>query len=133
MPRPTIRSMKNTLAFVLLTAAVPALSQAAGEPAVPTYQVNFGDLNLNSAAGTELIYRRIRWGAGIVCRHLEGREIAKQAAHQRCEKEAIGRAVAQVGHPRLTAYYSKLNHGKLPSAAFDPKSSEGLVRVVAGH
>lgn len=125
--------MKNIFAFALLTAAVPVLSQAAGEPASPTYQVNFGDLNLNSAAGAEFLYRRIRWGAEIVCRNLDGREISKQASHERCEKEAIERAVTEVGHPRLTAYYSKLNHGKPPSPAFNAKSPEGLVRVVAGH
>jgi UrcA family protein len=130
MPRPTIPSMKNIFVFALLSAATPVLSQAVEER--PTYSVPFGDLNLDSAAGTEFLYRRIRWGAQIVCRNLEGREISKQALHERCEKEAIGRAVAEVGHPRLTAYYSKLNHGRTPSAAFNAQSP-GLVRVVAAH
>jgi len=133
MPRPTILSMKNIFVFALLSAAVPVLSQAAGEESRPTYAVHFEELNLNSAAGTESLYRRIRRGAETVCRDLDGREISKQALHERCEEEAIARAVAEVGHPRLTAYYSKLNHGKAPSAAFNVKSPGGVVRVVTRH
>lgn len=125
--------MPNLCVFALLSTAAPVLTQAAGEENPPTYAVHFADLNLDSPAGTEFLYQRIRWGAGIVCRSLEGRDISQQAAHERCEKEAIGRAVTEVGHPRLTAYYSKVNHGKLPSTAFNAKSPEGVVRMVAGH
>ena len=133
MSRPTIRSIHNLFVFALLSAATPILTQAAGEESPPTYRVHFADLNLNSAAGTEFLYQRIRQGAEIVCRNLEGREISRQALHERCEEEAIGRAVTEVGHPRLTAYYSKLNHGKLPSTAFNAKAPEGAVRVIAGR
>jgi len=125
--------MKNAFTFALLSAAAPILSQAAEPQSRPTYHVHFADLNLESAAGTAFLYQRIRWGAEIVCRSLEGREILQQTLHDRCEKEAIGRAVTEVGHPLLTAYYSKLNHGKAPSAAFNAESPDRIVRVVAGR
>jgi UrcA family protein len=133
MPRPKLLSIHNIVAFALLSATAPVLTRAAADESPPTYHVHFADLNLDSAAGTEFLYRRIRWGAGIVCRGFEGREISQQAAHERCEKEAIERAVTEVGHPRLTAYYSKLNHGKMPSTASNAKSPDSVVRMVAGH
>jgi UrcA family protein len=133
MQRPTVLSIPHLLVFALLSAAVPALTQAAAEGSPPAYPVHFADLNLDSPAGTEYLYRRIRWGAGIVCRNFDGREISKQALHARCEAEAIGRAVTEVGHPRLTAYYTKVNHGKLPSAAFNAKSPGRVARVVVEH
>lgn len=133
MSHAPIISMKNAFLFALLSSATPALSQATEPGSRPTYVVSFADLNLDSATGTELLYRRIRWGAEVVCRSLQGRGISQQILHDRCESEAIGRAVNDVGHPRLTAYYSKLNHGRLPSAAFNARSSGGSVRVVAGH
>jgi UrcA family protein len=132
MPRLVFLSMNNVI-FALLSAATPILSQAAEPESRPTYHVHFAELNLDSAAGTEALYQRIRRGAEVVCRSLEGRGISQQASHGRCEEEAIGRAVTQVGHPRLTAYYSKLNHGKAPSAAFNARNPDGMVRVVAGH
>lgn len=133
MPFRRILSVHNIVAFALLSAAAPVLTQATEEASPPTYHVRFGDLNLDSAAGTEFLYRRIRWGAGIVCRGFEGREISQQTAHNRCEREAIERAVTEVGHPRLTAYYSKLNHGKMPSIAFNARSTDSVVRMVAGQ
>ena len=132
MSRPVIPSMKNVFLFALLSAAAPILARAAGEQRLPTCSVHFAELNLDSAAGTEFLYRRIRSAAQTVCRGLEGREISRQAAHARCEEEAIEHAVTEVGHPRLTAYYSKLNHGRAPAAAFNTKSPEKIVRVVAG-
>ena len=133
MQRPKMLSPQHLLAFALLSAATPVLTQAAGEESPPTYHVHFADLNLNSASGTEFLYRRIHRGAEIVCRSLEGREMSKQALHERCEQEAIGRAVTEVDRPLLTAYYSRLNHGRVPSAAFSAKSPERVVRVVAEH
>ena len=105
--------MKIPIAFVLLS-SIPAFGLAAQGDEAPTYQVHFGDLNLQSAGGSESLYSRIRKGAEIVCGTFDAREVAKAAQHKHCMEEAIADAVAQVNHPRLTACYLAHNHGRPP-------------------
>jgi len=105
--------MKISIAFALLS-IIPAFGLAAQGDEAPTYQVHFGDLNLQSAAGSEILYSRIRSGAEVVCGPFDARELAKAVQHKRCMQDAIAGAVTQVNQPRLTASYLAHNHGRTP-------------------
>jgi UrcA family protein len=106
-------AMKIPIAFVLLS-VIPAFGLAAQGDEAPTYLVHFGDLNLQSAGGSESLYSRIRKGAEIVCGTFDAKEVAKAALHKRCMEEAIADAVTQVNQPHLTACYLAHNHGRAP-------------------
>lgn len=120
-------AMKTSIAFVLLS-IIPAFGFAAQEE-TRTYQVHFGDLNLQSAAGSESLYTRIRKGAEVVCSTFDARELATAALHKRCMEEAIADAVTQVNQPHLTACYLAHNHGRSPlvvSSALGSRESTAL-------
>jgi len=101
------------------------------DAAAPAYKVRFGDLDLDTAAGSEQLYSRIRMGAESVCRSWDGRDLKSVAKHKHCLADAVADAVAKVDNPRLTAQY--LQHGgQLPlsaSAAAGPRVAKRTVTV----
>lgn len=65
--------------------------------------VKFTDLNLDTPAGAETLYRRIHAAAGHVCEQPAG----ELAAVRRCMSKAESEAIAKVDSPLLTAFYQK--------------------------
>ena len=100
--------------FALLSLTSVMAAESASEPSVPTYKVNFEDLDLRTAAGNEQLYRRIRTGAESVCRTSEGRDLADIARHKSCMEDAVADAVAKIDKPTLTASYLAHHGGQLP-------------------
>lgn len=103
-------------AGAVLIAAAPfrASASPADEPmsgtlgeAVPAVAVSYGDLNVASERGARILLERIRLAAGAVCPQVsDPRDLSHVAMRNRCVREAIARAVEQVGSPRLAAVYS---------------------------
>jgi UrcA family protein len=78
----------------------------AGEPdnSVPHKVVSFHDLNLNSPEGAAALYRRINAAAYEVCGSPDRYDLSELKLN-RCVKDAVSRAIAQVNSPMLTSLY----------------------------
>jgi UrcA family protein len=105
-------NVKNTLQIVWGIFASMAIAWGggntaqAGEPgnAVPHKVVSFRDLNLNSAEGVEVLYKRIRSAAHEVCADPLRYDLSEFKLRP-CIDEAMSRAIAQVNSPMLTSLY----------------------------
>jgi UrcA family protein len=71
----------------------------------PTRVVEFGDLDLNRDDGVATLYSRIRSAAREVCEPLDDWTLRLLRRRFDCREDAIGRAVADVKSPALTAYF----------------------------
>ena len=78
----------------------------AGEPdnTVAHKVVSFRDLNLNSAEGVEVLYKRIRSAAHEVCADPNRYDLSEFKLRT-CSDDATSRAIAQVNSPMLTSLY----------------------------
>ena len=85
---------------VTLVAAAGATAVAA-PPEAPSITVQYEPWSLDSDRGANALYRRIASAAAGVCPAASPRELARFAATERCRKDAIARAVRQIGSPRL--------------------------------
>jgi UrcA family protein len=84
------------------SAAVPA---SAGE--LPTYHVNYADLNLGNPAGARRLFARIQSAARQVCQPVVDHTAFRfaQARDKSCMDKAIAEAVADVHSRLLTDVY----------------------------
>jgi UrcA family protein len=86
------------------TAESYVTATAAGVPAVP---VKYGDLDLSTEHGAQVLFARIQLAADEVCpQAADSRSLSRVEARNVCVREAIERAVQQVGSPRLAAVLS---------------------------
>ena len=93
------------LSLAIVAGSLPAQARAAG-PEQPSIVVRYGDLNLDTAAGAQALYRRIVGAAHQVCPEPRSRDLRSFAAARACRTEAIARAVRQVNSPRLAAAHN---------------------------
>jgi UrcA family protein len=105
-----VRTNATRMALILLASAPVAMAAEAGQAVelsdAANYQVvSFKDLNLNSTAGTATLYARIEHAAKQVCGVSDHVDLARLQLEQTCVKNAISKAVTQVGSPRLTGLY----------------------------
>ena len=84
-----------TLAALSATMLV-GVSHAAPQEDVPTQDVSYQDLDLNSNAGVQALYRRINVAADEVCGQASTRELARWQAKRACVERAVSEAVAAV-------------------------------------
>jgi UrcA family protein len=98
----TQHSFRQVLVRAAIVAGFATAAQAADLPQV---HVNYGDLNVNSAAGSAVLYQRIRSAAEHVCPTSDVRGLASVTAAKTCKARAIGEAVAAVHSPALTWVY----------------------------
>jgi UrcA family protein len=91
-----------SLASMGASAAVPP---SGGE--VPTYHVNYADLDLDHQAGADALFARIRSAARRVCAPVTASVEFRfaQAREKSCTDKAISDAVADVHSPLLTDIY----------------------------
>jgi UrcA family protein len=61
-----------------------------------TLAVSVHDLDLSTAHGQDLLLRRIRWAADIVCGSPDTRDLRKLADYHACVSDATDGALAQV-------------------------------------
>jgi UrcA family protein len=69
--------------------------------------VKFGDLNLQSSAGAEELFRRIQHAATKVCWDARDMRVLNDIARRECVERAVAKAVNDVNKPYLNALYAK--------------------------
>lgn len=91
------------------TAATQSRVTSTGAAAIV---VHYGDLDLNTDAGSARLYRRIASAARQVCPDEFSRDLATVAASQKCQAVAIATAVQDVHSPMLAQVYAaRTRHG----------------------
>jgi UrcA family protein len=95
-----------TSLFGALTLYAVSTAGFAAAPAVDARQqlVRYADLDLTRPAGAQELYYRIQYAAHNVCQTYDRR------TDRDCVKQAIARAVADVGTPLLTTRYQVATH-----------------------
>jgi UrcA family protein len=103
------RTTKNAVrmtfvAFAALSATMLAGVTNAAEAGdvAPQQAVTYKDLNLNSNAGIQILYKRIEGAASQVCGNVDSRDLRAMSAKKACVERAISNAVAAVNSPMLT-------------------------------
>jgi len=115
---PAIRYLVPAIACTvsLLTAsaafAAPAVN---GEDATRSLAVRYSHLELSTVAGATSLYRRIAGAARFVCGS-QGRRMEELDDWQRCYRNALSDAVAEVNSPLLTAVHRR-ELGEAPETA----------------
>jgi UrcA family protein len=115
---PKLQSVNRVLlahCAAALVACAFIVSSALAEEPVRSETVKFSDLNVNSSAGVEALYRRIHSAAKRVCAPPEGYQTLVGSVV--CVKDAEARAIAQVNLPLLTAYYQRKTGDRTPRIA----------------
>jgi UrcA family protein len=98
-------------AAATLSCAIPAVAQISD--AVPSVTVKYGELNIGSWAGAQVLLRRIEVAANTACGGAPDiRELNRLASFEACRRSAVARAVVAVKSPMLTA----MAHGNPPSS-----------------
>ena len=92
---------------LLVVAAALAVGMLAGvthaaEAEVPAQTVRFQDLNLNTDAGVQVLYKRIHGAANQVCGNFNVRDLEGARIHKACVERAVADAVATVNNQMLT-------------------------------
>jgi UrcA family protein len=99
----------SAAAAALFATVLVFTASAHAEPASVTTSaitVRYSDLDLSSAQGTQVLYKRIVTAANRVCSEAGVRDLKRAAAAEACAEQAVARAVAGVHSPRLVAVYS---------------------------
>jgi UrcA family protein len=92
--------IKNVVMVVAVAAAMLVGVAQGAEVAAKT--VRYQDLNLNTEAGVQVLYRRIHGAANQVCGNFDVRDLRIGRAHKACVDRAVTDAVATVNNQMLT-------------------------------
>ena len=96
-------------AAAALSCAIPAFAQISDT--VPGVSVKYGDLNIGSPVGAQVLLKRIDTAANTACGGAPDiRQLNQLASFEACRRFAVARAVAAVDSPMLTA----MAHGGAP-------------------
>jgi len=112
---PPIRFPRTLTALAALGALTTAAAfaspsvAAAGQPAadVPQTSVSYNLLDLSTDNGTRTLYARIKSAARAVCPTYDSRDLAAFAESRQCQREAVARAITQIGNARLAAVHAR--------------------------
>lgn len=87
--------------------ALPGVASAAQPPAdaPPQTTVQYSFTELATDAGTREVYARIKRAAAAVCPEYDPLDLAMADVSMACQRQAMARAVAQIGNARLAAVY----------------------------
>jgi UrcA family protein len=89
-------------AAATLSCAAPILAR--NSDTVPSVLVKYGDLNIGSPAGAQVLLRRIEAAANTACGGAPDiRQLNQWASFEACRRSAVARAVVAVDSPMLTA------------------------------
>jgi UrcA family protein len=105
-----VRTSAIRIAWVMFSfapiAMIASATQAAEPANAPPHKVvSFRDLNLNTAEGAAVLYKRIKSAAIEVCGVSDSFDLARMYVPRTCMSEAVSRAVAQVDRPMLTSLH----------------------------
>jgi UrcA family protein len=99
----TIRGYEALVTGIAVVAAGLAVGDAQAhmnDYAPRTLAVNVQDLDLASARGQDVLRRRIKWAAEIVCGGPDARDLRMQTEFRTCVDSATNGALAQVESPQ---------------------------------
>jgi UrcA family protein len=106
-------TLPNTKLITLVTVAGFCLATvtigAHADPTVTEVQartVHYADLNLNTQAGSAVLYQRIRHAAAQVCGDVNSRQLKQARDAKACVDQAILSSVRFVNSPKLTSEYN---------------------------
>jgi UrcA family protein len=89
-------------AAATLSCAAPVLAQTSDT--VPSVSVKYGDLNVSSPAGAQMLLKRIEAAANTACGGAPDiRQLNQLPSVEACRTSAVAKAVVAVGSPMLTA------------------------------
>ena len=89
-------------AAATLSCVAPVLAQISNT--VPSVSVKYGDLNIGSRAGAQVLLRRIEAAANTACGgEPDIRQLKQLAIFEACRRSAVAKAVVAVDSPMLTA------------------------------
>jgi UrcA family protein len=89
-------------AAAALSCAAPVLAQTSDS--VTSVSVKYRDLNIGSPAGAQVLLKRIETAANTACGGAPDIRLLNQwTTFEACRRSAVGRAVAAVDSPMLTA------------------------------
>jgi UrcA family protein len=91
--------------IVVITSAVLLLAPGMAKAAEDSMVVRLGDLNVASDAGAQAALRRIRDAADRFCGGRGERSLRTQLAVGACRGEMVGKAVARLDAPSVTALH----------------------------
>jgi UrcA family protein len=81
-------------------------ANAASPDEVPSTVVKYGDLNLSTDLGVQVLYHRIMRAAEQVCPGASIQPLTARAKVQACRDEAVARAIRQIDNSQLAALYA---------------------------
>jgi UrcA family protein len=89
-------------AAATLTSAAPAFAQTSDT--VPSVSVKYGNLDIGSPTGAQVLLKRIKAAATTVCGGAPDiRQLHQLTSFEACRSSAVARAVVAVDSPMLTA------------------------------
>ncbi len=68
-------------------------------------KVSYGELNLRSQRGVEVLYQRLANAAKEVCSPLNAQRAHTVGAYRQCVSDALSNAIRDVDQPLLTQYH----------------------------
>ena len=80
-------------------------AEAAPRAELPSVTVRYDDLDLNTRAGVDALYARLRAAARDVCGTPYGRGLTEAAAWKTCYRQVLGTAVDNVQSATLSAVH----------------------------
>lgn len=89
----------------LLAPTIASAAQPAGDVLQTAVTYSYSDLA--SDQGTHALYQRIKKAAQSVCPMYDPRDLAAFSASRECQKNAIAKAVRQIGNARLAALHMR--------------------------
>jgi UrcA family protein len=93
-----------TTAALLAPASVASAAQpTADAPPQTTVQYSFSELATDE--GTRAVYARIKRAAAAVCPSYDTLDLQMADVSKECQRQAMARAIAQIGNARLAAVY----------------------------
>jgi UrcA family protein len=102
-----IQLVTRCAGLALIGGAVLSSHVLAGEPSEPpSITVKFADLNLQTPAGVEALYKRIHRAATQVC-DSGGRSLTILAYDRTCAAAAETQAIEKVQNAALSAFYQR--------------------------
>lgn len=106
--RPTFAALAalGALSTAALFASPAVASAAQPSDEVPQTAVYYNLVELTTDAGTHALYERIVTAARAVCPGYDSRDLAVVADSRACQREAVARAIVQVGNERLAAVHA---------------------------
>lgn len=110
------RTGKNITTVIVGTAAVLMMGTLSMQRAnaasqdVPAVVVKYDGSTLVSTSGARALYKRIELAARQVCPDDSTRDLARTIAAQRCQRDAVERAVRDIDNPQLAKLLGDLSN-----------------------